>query len=262
MNPKTKKRVLIAISATFILICAMATNASAQWVNIRLPGTPRTADGKPNLTAPAPRGTDGKPDLSGLWRNPDGRLSNDLSAAGVDVPLSAQGAAIYRERQETNSKGRPSENCLPHGIPDAMMVGVTPFKLIQHPGVLLILYEFQNRYRQIFTDGRSFPEEMTPTWLGYSIGRWDGDTFVVETRGFNDRSWLDDGGHPHSDALKVTERFHRRDFGHMDFQITFDDPKMYTKPWTVPAKFELFADNELMEWVCENEKDAGHSAGK
>ena len=133
MNRKKTIRVPIAISATAILICAMAANASAQWVNIRLPGTPRTPDGTPNLTAPAPRGTDGKPDLSGLWRNPDGRLANDLSAAGVDVPLSAQGAAIYRERQQTNSKGRPSENCLPHGIPDAMMVGVTPFKLIQHP---------------------------------------------------------------------------------------------------------------------------------
>jgi hypothetical protein len=262
MNSNAKQRLLRAIASPIVFVLLTGGSASAQWVNIRLPGTPRTPDGKPNLTAPVPRTADGTPDLSGLWRNPQGGLANDLTSSGAQVSFTQEGAAIYKQRQETDSKGRPSENCLPHGIPDAMMVGVTPFKIVQHPGVVLILYEFQNRYRQLFTDGRGFPEDMMPAWLGYSIGKWENDTFVVETRGFNDRSWLDDGGHPHSDALHVTERFHRRDFGHMDFEITIDDPKMYTKPWTVSAHFELFADNELMEWVCENEKDAGHSAGK
>jgi hypothetical protein len=244
------------------LILMISITASAQWTDYKWKGVPRTADGKPNLKAPAPKGANGKPDLSGLWHNLDVKYLNDLSSAGIQVPFTPNGAAIYKQRVEANAKGRPSESCLPHSIPDSMTVPAAPWKIIQHPGVTLILYEFQNRYRQVFTDGRVFPEDMIPAWLGYSIGKWDGDTFVVETRGFNDRSWLDDNGHPHSDALKVTERFHRRDFGHLDLQITFDDPKMYTKPWTVSLPFELFADNELMEWVCENEKDAGRSAGK
>ena len=126
----------------------------------------------------------------------------------------------------------------------------------------MILYEFQNRYRQIFMDGRGFPKEMTPAWLGYSTAKWNGDTLVVDTVGFNDQTWLDDGGHPHSDALHVTERFRRRDFGHMEFEITIDDPKAYTKPWTASVRFALFPQDELMEWVCENEKDAERAVGK
>lgn len=262
MYDLAKKRLRYAMTSLTVFIFMMGVSASAQWVNFRQAGIPRTADGKPNLTAPVPRAADGKPDLSGLWRNMDVRYLNDLSAGGVEVPFMPQSAALYKERRENESKGRPSESCLPHGIPDSMMVPAAPFKIDQHPGVVLILFEFQNRYRQVFTDGRGFPEDMTPAWLGYSIGKWEGDTFIVETRGFNDRSWLDDNGHPHSDALHVTERFHRRDFGHLEFQITIDDPKMYTKPWTVSVPLDLFPDNELMEWVCENEKDAARSSGK
>ena len=236
--------------------------ASAQWVNFPYPGIPRTPDGKPNLAAPAPKAPDGRPDLSGVWRSSDGKYLANLAADGVQVSFTPQGAALYKQRQETFSKGRPSEHCLPHGIPDAMMVGAAPFKIVQTPGEILILYEFQNRFRQIFTDGRGFPKEMSPAWLGYSLGKWDGDTFVVDTVGFNDLTWLDDGGHPHSDALHVTERFRRRDFGHMDFEITIDDPKAYTKPWTASVRFNLFPDNEIMEWVCENEKDAERGVGK
>src|SRR6266513_1215263 len=196
---RTVKRVLFAV---FFLVSG---TASAQWVNLKQPGIPRTADGKPNLSAPAPRGADSRPDLSGLWHNGQNGLANDLTSGGAQVSFTPEGAAIYKRRQETDAKGRPSELCLPHGIPDAMMVGVPPFKIVQNPGVTMILYEFQNRYRQIFTDGR---------------------------------------GHPHSEALHVTEKFHRRDFGHLDFQITIDDSKMYTKPWTVSSTFELFPDNE------------------
>jgi len=256
MNSNAKTRVQHVITTALFILVGMAGTASAQWVNLRLAGTPRTPDGKPNLTAPVPKTADGKPDLSGIWRIAEGKYLNDISADGIQVPFTPWGAALYKERQEKNSKGRPSESCLPHGIPDAMLVGAAPFKIVQHPGVVLILYEFQNRFRQIFTDGRGFPEDMMPTWLGYSVGKWDGDTFVVDTRGFNDRSWLDDGGHPHSDALHVTERFRRRDFGHMQFEITFEDPKAYTKPWTVSMPFTLFPDDEIMEWVCENEKDS------
>jgi len=124
------------------------------------------------------------------------------------------------------------------------------------------LYEEFNHYRQIFTDRRGFPPETNESWFGYSIGRWDGDTLVTETVGFNDKGWLDDPGHPRSDALRVTERFHRPAFGQMDIQITFDDPKAYTKPWTVTIRFDLYPDSELIESICENEKDRAHIVGK
>lgn len=249
---------LVAIAIIF----ALGGTASAQWVDFPLPGTPRTPDGKPDLTAPAPTTPDRKPDLSGVWRNPDRKYLDNLAADGVEVFFTPWAAALYKERQENFSKGRPSERCLPHGIPDAMMVPAAPFKIVQTPGLIVVLYENQNRFRQIFTDGRGFPKEMTPAWLGYSVGKWDGNALVVDTRGFNDQTWLDDGGHPHSDALHVTERFRRPDFGHMEYQITIDDPKAYTKPWTASVRFDLFADNEIMEWVCENEKDAARSVGK
>jgi hypothetical protein len=234
----------------------------AQWVNVPLPNIPRTPDGKPDLAAPVPKTADGKPDLSGIWRNPDGRYLDNLAADGIQVPFQPWAEALYKERQETLSKDRPSGRCLPHGVPDAMLVPATPFKILQTPGVTLILFENQGRYRQVFTDGRGHPDEMQPTWLGYSIGKWEGDTFVVDTRGFNDRTWLDDGGHPHSDAYHAIERFHRRDFGHMDLEITIDDPKAYTKPWATTIRFEFFPDMELMESVCENERDSPHLVGK
>ena len=233
-----------------------------QWVNIPLPNTPRTADGKPNLTAPVPRTSDGKPDLSGLWRNPDGKYLANIAADGIVVPFQPGAEALYKERQENFSKDRPSGRCLPHGIPDAMLVPATPFKLVQTPAVTLILYENQGRFRQVFTDGRDFPKQMDPTWLGYSVGKWDGDTFVADTRGLNDQTYLDDGGHPHSDEYHAVERFHRRDFGHMDMELTIDDPKAYQRPWKVTFHFELFPDNEIMESVCENELDWQHRVGK
>jgi hypothetical protein len=151
--------------------------------------------------------------------------------------------------------GRPSERCLPHGIPDAMLPG-TPFKIIETPGVTLILYEQLSRFRQVFTDGRTFPVDPQPAWLGYSIGRWEGDRFVIETTGFNDKTWLDDSGHPHSDALKTTETFRRIDFGHMEMRVTIGDPKIYTEPFTATITFELLPDTELIEDACDNEKDA------
>jgi hypothetical protein len=233
-----------------------------QWVNVPLPNTPRTAGGKPNMTAPVPKSPDGKPDLSGLWRNPDGKYLDNVAADGIVVPFQPWAAALYKDRQENFSKDRPSGRCLPHGIPDAMLVPATPFKIVQTPGVSLILYENQGHYRQVFTDGRGFPKEMESTWLGYSIGKWEGDTFVVETRGLNDQTYLDDGGHPHSEAYHAVERFRRRDFGHMDIQFTIDDAKAYTRPWNVTIHFELFPDNEIMESVCENERDARHLVGR
>jgi hypothetical protein len=233
-----------------------------QWVNVPLPNTLRTADGKPNLSAPAPKGADGKPDLSGLWRNLNGKYLDNIAADGIDVPFQPWAAALYKERQENFSKDRPSGRCLPHGIPDAMLVPATPFKIIQTPAETMILYENQGHFRQVFTDGRGFPKQMDPIWMGYSIGKWEGDVFVVDTRGLNDQTYLDDGGHPHSDAYHAVERFRRRDYGHLDMELTIDDSKAYTRPWNVTFHFELFPDNEIMESVCENELDAKRLVGK
>ena len=245
---------------TLFLTCGLA---SAQWMSLPLPGTPRTADGKPNLTAPTPKTSDGKPDLSGIWRTADGRFLGNLAASEAGgAPFQPWAAALYKERQDNLAKDRPTGHCLPHGVPDAMMVRNGPFKIVQNPGVVFVLFEEFNHYRQVFTDGRDFPKTMTPTWFGYSIGKWDGDTFVADTTGFNDQSWLDDPGHPHTEAMRVTEKFTRRDFGHLDIQITIDDPKAYTRPWTVTARFELMPDSELIENICENEKDTPHLVGK
>jgi hypothetical protein len=135
-------------------------------------------------------------------------------------------------------------------------------KIVQTPNLVVVLYEYETIYRQIFTDGRGLPEDPNPTWMGYSIGHWDGDTLVVATAGYNDRTTLDLGGHPHTEALRVTERFHRRDAGHIDLQVTLDDPKAYTRSWTLPVELDLIPDGELIEYVCENERDAPHLVGK
>ena len=251
-------RTLRVIAIILMVSCA----AAAQWVNMTLPNIPRTPDGKPNLAAPAPKAPDGKPDLSGIWRVASGKYLQNIAADLGEPPFQPWAAALYKERVAVLGKGRPSEGCIPHGIPDGMVVRNFPFKIVQTPGVVVILYEEFNHFRQIFTDGRGFPPETSESWFGYSVGKWEGNTLVAETVGFNDKSWLDDPGHPHSEALRVTERFQRRDFGHMDIQITFDDPKAYTKPWTVTIPFDLYADTELMESICENEKDRPNMVGK
>lgn len=233
-----------------------------QWVNVRLPNTPRTPDGKPNLTAPAPKAPDGKPDLSGIWRIADGRYLQNIALESGEAPFQPWAAALYKQRADALGKGRPSERCIAHGIPDGMLVRNSPFKIVQTPEVVVVVYEEFNHYRQIFTDGRGFPRETNPSWFGYSIGKWEGETLVAETVGFNDQSWLDDPGHPHSEALRVTERFRRLDFGRMEMQITFDDPKAYTRTWGATIRFTLLPDTELIESICENERDHEHLVGK
>jgi hypothetical protein len=236
---------------------------SAQWLNIPLPGTPRTTDGAPDLAGAVPRTADGRPDLSGIWSQAEGP-TNYLANIALDLadgaPLQPWAKALYQQRIDARGAGRPSERCLPHGIPDAMMVRRLPFKILQTTGVTVILYEEFNNWRQILTDGRALPVEPEPAWFGYSVGRWDSDTFVVETAGFNDETWLDDRGTPHSEALRTTERFRRLDFGHMEIEFTFDDPEAFTKPWSATVGFTLLPDTELLDHHCENEKwasDAG-----
>jgi hypothetical protein len=203
-----------------------------------------------------PRTPDGRVDLSGLWNAVDGRfLTNLPRRAGIEISMTPWAEALYQERLSNAAKDRPSGFCLPHTLPDAMLIPGYPWKVVQTPGLVVILFENFTQYRQIFTDGRAFPELRNPTWFGYSIGRWEGDTFVVDTVGFNDRSWLDDTGHPRSEAMRVTERFRRLDFGHLEIDFTFDDPKAYTKPWTVRVDQRIRVDEELIEFVCnENQQ--------
>ena len=246
-------------AATVLLLASVPL--AAQWLHYPTPGMPRTPEGKPNLSAAAPKMPDGKPDLSGIWAAADNKYLQNLAADGIEVPFQPWAEKLYRDRSENLGKGRPSERCLTHGVTDFDALGIN-WKIIQTPGMIAVLYEAYNHYRQILLDGRPLPKPTQPAYLGYSVGRWEGETLVVETTGFNDVGWLDDGGHPQTEALHVTERFRRRDFGHMDLQLTIDDPKAYTKPWGPTLRLNFQPDDELMESICENEKDVPHMVGK
>jgi hypothetical protein len=242
----------------------LPTSLFAQWLDFKTPGIPRTADGKPNLTAPAPRTPDGKPDLSGLWMPQRNIYWLDVSPNPQDDSFFTPAAeAVFQKRAADLAQDWPGTHCLPLG-PGAILAGM--YRIMQSPSVVALLFNVVGNggglddYRQVFLDGRELPKDPNPTWRGYSIGHWEGDTLVVETVGFNDRSWLDGWGHPHSEKLRVIERFHRFDFGHMDFQITFDDPETLTKPLTISLPVDYQPDTEMLEFVCENERDARHLA--
>jgi hypothetical protein len=246
--------------AMMLLLCAAA---HAQWVNYPTTGVPRLPNGKPNLAAPAPKTADGKPDLSGIWQTRPGytgNLAKDLKPG--EVSFQPWAAALYRERQDNQGKDDPQARCVLSGVPREHVVPY-PFKILNSSGVIVILYEALHSYRQIFMDGRALPKDPNPSWMGYSVGHWEGDTLVVESAGFVENNWLDNGGHPGTEALRLTERFRRPDFGHIDLQMIIDDPKAYTKPWTVNLQFMASPDSELIEYVCdENEKDLKHLVGK
>lgn len=254
----SKVEVSMKVLVGLALVLAALATTHAQWEGYKTPGIPRLADGSPNLSAPAPKAADGKPDLSGIWLS--ARAVFDLAQAvkkGETVPFSSEGKAIFTQRRATESKDDPSARCLPTGLPVRAFLR-TPFKILQTPAVTAILYESRTTFRQILTDGRPLPKTIDwPAWQGFSVGRWDGDTFIVETAGFNGRAWLDQAGYPESDALRITERLRRKDFGHMDMEMIIDDRKMYTRPWSVFGEFVLQADTELLEFICEeNEKDS------
>ena len=239
-------------------VCAMGGTAAAQWVSLPLPGTPRTPDGKPNLNAPTPRTADGKPDLSGLLHADTMRYNENLLPAGTQAPMLPWAAELYKHRVDTHGFDRPMTFCMPHGVPDAMTVAGLPFKILQTPGETVVLFEEFHKYRQIHTDGRKLPVDPDPAYYGYSVGRWEGDTFVVETAGFKEGSWLDNSGHPHTEALRETERFRRINFGRMELTVTIDDPKAYSRTWTSDTiRFLLQPDTELLEHLCENNRDLG-----
>jgi hypothetical protein len=247
-----------------IVFAAMTLSATAQWLHYPTPGLPRAADGKPNLNAPAPRAADGKPDLSGLWMLAagPGLLANVTADLRPDE-VQPWANALFKQRLGDIGIDDPwTVQCLPAGPRQILSGGTGPARIIQTPALLVILYE-DLIYRQIFLDGRELPKDPNPSWMGYSVGHWEGDALVVESSGFNQRSWLDMGGHPHTEALRTTERFRRTSFGHMDLQVTFDDPKAYARPWTVSYGVTFAPDTEMLEFVCaENEKDREHLVGR
>jgi hypothetical protein len=272
--------------AVFLGILSAVPPLSAQWVNYPTPGLPRLPNGKPDLSAKAPRTRDGKPDFSGVWHvyaesleekrrlfgpgigvvSVPGMEPDTISKYGVnilfdfkpgEIAMTPEGQAIF-ERRRKDDTDLPTTHCMPMGTPLATLLSEVQ-KIVQTPGLILVMHEIDGIPRQIYTDGRKLPADPSPTWLGSSVGRWDGDTLVVETVGLNDRVWLDVSGHPRSEAMHMTERYRRRDVGHLDVAITFDDPEMYNKPFTVNITHLLQPDTDILEYVCnENEKDRLH----
>jgi hypothetical protein len=251
---------LFSASAVAVLSLVLSGTAAAQWINYPTPGTPRLPDGKPNLSAPAPRTADGKPDLSGIWRGAGPiyrfNIAQDLKTEDIH-PWAEE---LFLKRVRDSRKDSPLAKCMPVSVPFHNFFNLA--RIVQTPSLIVILYESPNSpHRTVYTDGRELPKDPNPTFLGYSIGRWEGDTLVVTTAGFNDQGWLDSAGHPQTESLRLTERYRRRDFGHMEFEMTIDDPKVFTKPFTVKSVRELAADTDLLEDVCENERDGIRMSG-
>ena len=261
------------------LVAALSASLSAQWPRYSTAEVPKTADGKPDLNAPAPRTANGRTDLSGIWENQGGfgrDATPPVEPAGVPplamfwnvgagfmegLPFQPWAADLWKKRKADESKDNPDAWCLPMGFMQ-FHTHPQPRKIIQTPGLIVIIYEANYGLRQIFTDGRSLPDnDPQPWWYGYSTGKWDGDTLVVETAGFRDGGWLDVNGSPFTDALKLTERFRRPNYGTLDVEITVNDPRAYTRPWTVRVNQKIMLDQELIEFICnENERDTRHFA--
>lgn len=261
-----------AIALYAVVLTSSALSAQAQWERVRDPALQWSRDGRPNLFAPAPR-VNGTPDLSGMWQ-PDGEplpagieaIEGDLHFprhminVGADLeggqpPMEPAAAEILKAR---NGVEAPGAFCKPTGVP-LLNAAPLPYKIVQTPKLVLVLYEENTVFRQIFLDSRKLAEGAVPRWMGYSTGRWEGDQLVVETTGVTEQSWLDGMGHPHTDRMRVTERFRRRDAGHLEIQITIDDRGAYTSPFTYTVKATLVPEDDLLEYFCtENEKDSQH----
>jgi len=262
-----------------VIFVLLSVGADAQWLHYPTPGLPRTPDGKPNLAAPAPRASDGHPDLSGIWQidltkcRPGQPCENDSDGGarefsdiaihlGSGLPYQQWASEVVKKRTADLGKDDPVALCQPAG---ALRLLTYPLyrKIIQTPAVTVILSERDVTYRQLFTDGRPLPKDPEPTWNGYSVGKWEGDTLVVETVGFHDGTWLDRRGSPLTEAGRMTERFRRTSFGKLDIEVTVDDAQAYTKPWTVRLPQHLVSDTELLDYHCnDNEKDVVHAVGK
>lgn len=275
-----------------VLCAAVTASVHAQWIKYPAPGVPRTKDGKPVLSGATPRGANGKPDLSGIWSTDptpfeemdklfpffkpyavpgdDPRMFTKYfmnvfaDFRPEDVPMRPEAAQAFVRRLESPDMAfeAPTARCHPAGIPMGDLLPL-PRRVIQTPALLAVLYEGINPHRMIYIDGRTLPVDPQPAWMGYSVGRWDGDTLVVESNGFSERSWLDGMGHPRSEATRITERMRRRDFGHMEVDVTITDPTLYTRPFSIRYTQTLVPDTDILEYVCtENEKDRAHLALK
>jgi len=252
-------------SAIAIVTIVLSAPVAAQWLTQPTPGIPRTPDGKPNLAAPAPRAPDGKPDLSGLWNRLSPKYHRNIAADLKPGEIQPWARALVDERRENLGKDYMNVRCLPLGpgyVTAADITGAEMMKIVQTPGLILILNP-DLTYRQIFLDGRALESAPNPSFMGYSVGHWDHDTLVVESAGYSDRTWLDHDGHPHTEALRMTERYKRRDVGHLDIEVTLSDPSAYARSWTVAVRAELLPDTEMIEFVCnENERSLEHWVGK
>jgi hypothetical protein len=264
---------LIRACAAILAGSLGAPAATAQWLHYPTAGVPRTATGEPNLAAPAPRTASGLPDLSGIWVAAGEALPQcdegeecitqmPLPLDAVDIgrtsggplPYQPWAAALVKQRTADFAKDDPHARCLPPSFPRAYALPQYK-KIVQTPSLTLLLHEFNATYRQIFTDGRPLPVDPEPGWQGYSVGRWEGDTLVVETNGFRDDLWLDLIGSPLTSAARVVERFRRPSFGQLEIVVAVDDPKAYTKPWTVTLVQSIVLDTELLDQIClENER--------
>jgi len=264
MNMKKSPAVNAALVAT---ILQMGANAPAlgQWLNAPEAIVPRTPDGEINLEAPAPRLENGRIDLQGIWMSNDNRYIRDLARdiGDENVPYLPWAKRLYEERRTgEHSREDPDAHCLPQGVPKIDFVSY-PWKLIETPNSVVIVYETFSYWRQIFTDGRTLDPNAKPAWMGYSTGYWDEDTFVVETRGFNGKIWLDQVGRPTTDQLTVTERFTRTHYGHMEIEVTIDDPGAYSAEWGASETVHLRPGWEPLEFICgENNQDISSLPGE
>jgi hypothetical protein len=258
-----KLRLGVACCAVGVAL-AVTVSAHAQWW-LNVPDhAPRNANGEVNLMAPTPHLADGTPDFGGVWYQDTNKFTRDIAAdiGEAAVPYQPWAKKVADERATgARSREDPDANCLPQGVPKISWVPA-PWKMVQTPGLIVVVYEAFTLWRQIFMDGRRLEADPNPTWMGYSTGRWDGDTLVVDTRGFNGKIWLDQLGKPTTEKLHVIERFRRTDYGHMTIEATIDDPGAYTKPWTMKTSLHLLPDTELLEFICnENNRDLPHLPG-
>lgn len=236
-----------------VVVLGAGSPATAQWIKLATPGIPRLPDGKPNLATPAPRTADGRPDLSGLWRNNGGDRYNNNIAADLNVSDVAPAAhALFLKRTLEFGKDSMESQCLPLG-PAYLVSRYREFRVIQTPTLIVFAYN-DGMHRSIFMDGRTLEPDPNPSWMGYSVGRWEGDTLVVDSNGYTDRSWLDFGGHPHTEALRITERYTRPAFGRMEARVTMVDPTVFARPIEFTMPIALQVDMEMLESVCENQE--------
>ena len=270
-------KIVCRFACVLVMVSVSTAPLGAQWLKYPTAGVPRLPNGSPNLQAPTPRTADGKPDFSGVWEPEKNRPCPADGCADMQIPqeflnigwslkdgppYQPWAAELRKTRAEQNGKDDPVSRCLPGGI---VKLHTTPQlrKIVQIPGLLISLNEMDATFRQIFIDGRPLPEVDISSFKGYSAGKWDGDTLVVETSGFPDGMWLDRNGSPLTDAAKITERFRRVNFGRMEIEVTIDDPKAYTSRWTINLIHHIVLDTELIDYICaENEKDAGRLIGK